>query len=140
MESILKGSLKSTSLPVLMVVSVYGCLLISLCLDARRLRNKMIESFEEACLPGTSDEDKAKLLHFVVVGGGPTARKTARQMAGKHNPIYFIIYWLDFLKERIRLVPQLEPYGKVTLVNYLDHIHNYYDHSISDCMEHQLYL
>lgn len=45
----------------------------------------MIDSFEAACLPGVTDEERAKLLSFVVVGGGPAARKVARQMSGLFN-------------------------------------------------------
>jgi NADH dehydrogenase len=40
--------------------------------DARRIRKKVIENFEQACLPTTTDEERRKLLSFVVCGGGPT--------------------------------------------------------------------
>lgn len=35
-------------------------------------RNRIGECFELAGLPGTSEEDRKRLLSFVVVGGGPT--------------------------------------------------------------------
>lgn len=40
--------------------------------DTVALRKKIQESFELAALPGTSEEERRKVLHFVVVGGGPT--------------------------------------------------------------------
>lgn len=36
------------------------------------LRRRIGESFELAALPGTSEKDRKKALHFCVVGGGPT--------------------------------------------------------------------
>ena len=36
------------------------------------LRRRIGESFELAALPGTTEEDRRKALHFCVVGGGPT--------------------------------------------------------------------
>lgn len=40
--------------------------------DTVELRKKIQEAFELAALPGTSEEDRRRVLHFVVVGGGPT--------------------------------------------------------------------
>jgi NADH:ubiquinone reductase (non-electrogenic) len=40
--------------------------------DTVGLRKKIQEAFELAALPGTSIEERKKVLHFVVVGGGPT--------------------------------------------------------------------
>lgn len=40
--------------------------------DTVALRKKIQEAFELAALPGTSEQERRKVLHFVVVGGGPT--------------------------------------------------------------------
>lgn len=48
--------------------------------DARRLRKRLIELFEEASYPGVSDEEKKRLLRFVFVGGGPTGVETAAEV------------------------------------------------------------
>ena len=40
--------------------------------DTVGLRRRIGESFELAALPGTTEEDRKKALHFCVVGGGPT--------------------------------------------------------------------
>lgn len=38
------------------------------------------KGFENASQPGVSDKDKADLLHFVVVGGGPTVNRISRSI------------------------------------------------------------
>ena len=40
---------------------------------ARQIRNRILECFERAALPGISEEERDRLLSFVVVGGGPTS-------------------------------------------------------------------
>ncbi|CAH0478140.1 unnamed protein product [Peronospora belbahrii] len=39
---------------------------------AQKIRNRILENFELATQPGVTPEEKQRLLHFVVVGGGPT--------------------------------------------------------------------
>eukprot|EP01124_Arcella_intermedia_P012720 TRINITY_DN19073_c0_g1_i3.p1 TRINITY_DN19073_c0_g1~~TRINITY_DN19073_c0_g1_i3.p1 ORF type:complete len:491 (-),score=97.07 TRINITY_DN19073_c0_g1_i3:10-1482(-) len=40
--------------------------------DARKIRGRIIELFERASLPNRTVDEKRKLLHIVIVGGGPT--------------------------------------------------------------------
>lgn len=40
--------------------------------DARRIRSRIIQCFEQGSQPTLTDAERAALLHFVVVGGGPT--------------------------------------------------------------------
>ena len=40
--------------------------------DAREIRNRILSNFELAIQPGISHEEADRLLHFVIVGGGPT--------------------------------------------------------------------
>jgi hypothetical protein len=40
--------------------------------DAREIRGRIIEIFEKASLPCRTIEEKRNLLHFVIVGAGPT--------------------------------------------------------------------
>lgn len=49
--------------------------------DTVGLRKKIQEAFELAALPGTSEAERRKVLHFVVVGGGPTGV----EFAGEHS-------------------------------------------------------
>lgn len=48
--------------------------------DARRIRMKVLQNFERAALPTTSEADRAKLLHFAIVGGGPTGIEFAAEL------------------------------------------------------------
>lgn len=40
--------------------------------DARRIRNQILSNFELSLQPGISGEESERLLHTVIVGGGPT--------------------------------------------------------------------
>lgn len=72
--------------------------------DTVGLRKKIQESFELAALPGTSEAERRKVLHFVVVGGGPTGV----EFAGTLN---------DFVTEDLaKKYPELMPFVQVTLL------------------------
>ena len=40
--------------------------------DARRIRNRILGNFELAVQPGIDEAEAKRLLHIVIVGGGPT--------------------------------------------------------------------
>lgn len=40
--------------------------------DARKIRNRILSNFELALAPGIAEKEKQRLLHMVIVGGGPT--------------------------------------------------------------------
>ena len=40
--------------------------------DARNIRNQILTNFELATKPNVPEQERRRLLHFVVVGGGPT--------------------------------------------------------------------
>lgn len=42
--------------------------------DARKLRRKLLDAMERAALPVWTEQQRRDLLHFVVVGGGPTGK------------------------------------------------------------------
>lgn len=48
--------------------------------DARLIRNKILRNLELACLPTTSDEERRRLLSFVISGGGPTGVEFAAEL------------------------------------------------------------
>ncbi|KAH7037994.1 putative pyridine nucleotide-disulfide oxidoreductase [Microdochium trichocladiopsis] len=48
--------------------------------DARKIRMKVLQNFERAALPTTSAADRKKLLHFAIVGGGPTGIEFAAEL------------------------------------------------------------
>ncbi|KAA8909833.1 pyridine nucleotide-disulfide oxidoreductase-domain-containing protein [Sphaerosporella brunnea] len=48
--------------------------------DARRIRSRILARFEEASLPDCSEQDQRRLLHFAIVGGGPTGIEFAAEL------------------------------------------------------------
>jgi NADH:ubiquinone reductase (non-electrogenic) len=49
-------------------------------LDARRIRSAISDAFESAMIPSQTPEEIKRLLHFVVVGGGPTGVEFAAEV------------------------------------------------------------
>ena len=88
--------------------------------DARRIRNKIQYNFELACLPTTSDEERRRLLSFVICGGGPTGVEFAAEL-------------YDFLNEDFtRHFPKLlRNEISVHLIQSRSHILNTYDEQVS---------
>lgn len=88
--------------------------------DARRIRDVMIDNVETASIPGQPAEERKRLLHIVVVGGGPTGVEFAAEAA-------------DFLREDVaKIYPNVIEDCKVTLVHSRDSVLNTYDKTISD--------
>ncbi len=48
--------------------------------DARRIRLRVLSLFEAAAAPSVSDAERARLLRFAVVGGGPTGIEFAAEL------------------------------------------------------------
>eukprot|EP00877_Chromochloris_zofingiensis_P010276 jgi/Chrzof1/5501/Cz16g05180.t1 len=72
--------------------------------DCVGLRKRIQEAFELAAMPGTREEDIQRVLHFVVVGGGPTGV----EFAGTLN---------DFVRVDLKnKYPTLMKYVRVTLL------------------------
>lgn len=91
--------------------------------DSIKVRNKLIDCIELASLPTTSEEEKKRLLSFVVVGGSPMACEFAANLN-------------DYFRNNLNdTYPELSKYFKLTIVKTKDHIHNYYDQSISNTMK-----
>ncbi|KAJ1615894.1 pyridine nucleotide-disulfide oxidoreductase-domain-containing protein [Pavlovales sp. CCMP2436] len=71
---------------------------------ARQIRNRILELFELADMPGLSAEQRRRLLSFVVVGGGPTSCE-------------FVSELHDFLRSDVaRWYPDMTQDVRVTLV------------------------
>jgi NADH dehydrogenase FAD-containing subunit len=71
--------------------------------DARRIRLRLLSLFEHASRPDVSRTLKKKLLHFAVVGGGPTGVEFAAELH-------------DFVHEDLpRLYPDLVPLVSITV-------------------------
>lgn len=87
--------------------------------DARQIRHQIIQCFERASKPDRPVQDFEWLLHFVVVGGGPTGVEFAAEMD-------------DFLRQDIsKWFPELMPYVKITLLEAQEDILSAFDKSLS---------
>ncbi|KAL8934635.1 MAG: hypothetical protein Q9211_005127, partial [Gyalolechia sp. 1 TL-2023] len=92
--------------------------------DARQIRNKVLENLEYACLPTTSDDERRRLLSFVVSGGGPTGVEFAAEL-------------FDLLNEDLgRSFPKiLRNEISVHVIQSRGHILNTYDEALSKYAE-----
>ncbi len=88
--------------------------------DAREIRNRVLQNLEHACLPTTSDEERRRLLSFVVSGGGPTGVEFAAEL-------------FDLLNEDLgRSFPKiLRNEISVHVIQSRGHILNTYDEAVS---------
>ncbi|KAI0221326.1 hypothetical protein L0F63_002713, partial [Massospora cicadina] len=95
--------------------------------DARKIRRRVLDCFEQAFMPGASEETKRRVLNFAVVGGGPTVRT-------RFNPrVEFSAELHDFVKEDLsRLYPSLMPYVRMTLYDVAPAILTAFDSRLTD--------
>ncbi len=83
--------------------------------DARKIRRRIIDCLELASQPGISAQERKRLLHFVVVGGGPTGVEFAAEMH-------------DFIDQDLRrLYPGLVADVRIVLLEAGEHILNSFD-------------
>ncbi|CAG8901659.1 unnamed protein product [Penicillium egyptiacum] len=92
--------------------------------DARQIKNKVLENMELACLPTTSDEERKRLLSFVVCGGGPTGVEFAAELFDLLNE--------DLLHSFPRIVRNEI---SVHIIQSRTHILNTYDEALSKYAE-----
>ncbi|KAA8519889.1 hypothetical protein F0562_014201 [Nyssa sinensis] len=86
--------------------------------DAQKIRRTVIDCFERASLPDPSDEERKRILQFVVVGGGPTTVEFAAELH-------------DFVSEDlVKLYPEVKDLVKIRLLEAGDHILNMFDERI----------
>lgn len=92
--------------------------------DARKIRNQVIHNLELASLPSVTDEERKRLLSFVVSGGGPTGVEFAAEL-------------FDLLNEDLtRHFPRLlRNEISVHLIQSRSHILNTYDETVSKYAE-----
>ncbi len=84
------------------------------------IREKILLNLERACLPTTPDEERRRLLSFVICGGGPTGVEFAAEV-------------YDLLNEDLtRYFPKiLRNEVSVHLIQSRGHILNTYDEALS---------
>jgi len=87
--------------------------------DARKIRIKVIDCFENASLPSVPIEEKKKYLHFFVCGGGPTGVEFAAELN-------------DFIEEDVKKkYPELAPLTELVLIEAGKKILSTFDEKLS---------
>lgn len=87
--------------------------------DARNIRLNILQAFEKAALPTTPDEERRKLLHFAVVGGGPTGIEFAAELH-------------DLVHEDIsKLYPGLGDYVAITIYDIAPKVLPMFDQNLA---------
>ncbi len=100
-------------------VEQYGLFLKELT-DARAIRQRIIENLERASTPNLQFEERKRLLHFVVVGGGPTGVEFAAELH-------------DFLTEDlVHSYPTILSDVAITLFEAGDALLNTFDAALSE--------
>ena len=93
--------------------------------QARAIRTKILENFELASQPGKSETEKKQLLHFVVVGGGPTG-------------VEFCAELYDFVQEDLcRIFPKATEHLRVSLIESRE-ILGMFDKSLRDLAQSKI--
>jgi NADH:ubiquinone reductase (non-electrogenic) len=88
--------------------------------DARKIRERIIACLERAAVPGTPEEEQRRLLHFAVVGGGPTGVEFAAEL-------------YDLLVENVpRAYPQLQRLVKITVFDALPTLLSTFDQTLRE--------
>ncbi|CAG7850200.1 Probable NADH-ubiquinone oxidoreductase C3A11.07, mitochondrial; Flags: Precursor [Serendipita indica DSM 11827] len=91
--------------------------------DAEQLRSKTMDCIESAVFPGQTDSEVDRLLHMIVVGGGPTGVELAGEM---HD---FVVEdlkkWYPELADRVRItlieaLPNVLPMFSKQLIAYTE--------------------
>lgn len=88
--------------------------------DARKIRNKVIDCFENASIPNLDTSERKDFLRFVVCGGGPTGVEFAAELH-------------DFIVDDVRKkYPALEDEIEVILIEAGGKILNTFDEKLSE--------
>ncbi|KAJ2004609.1 NADH:ubiquinone oxidoreductase [Coemansia thaxteri] len=88
--------------------------------DARKIRRQLMDSIESAAFDNISDAERERLLHMVVVGGGPTGIEYAGELH-------------DFLQDDLsQWYPELAKKIRITLVEALPNVLPAFDKKLID--------
>eukprot|EP01041_Mallomonas_annulata_P002647 gene2647-5197_t len=88
--------------------------------DVIALRKKILQNFETALLPDSTDEEISRLLTFVVIGAGPTGVEFTAELA-------------DFVEEKVnKLYPKLKNKVRILLFDAGKNILNVFDAALRD--------
>ena len=87
---------------------------------ARAIRKRILECFEVASLPTTHPELRKQLLHFAIVGGGPTGMEFAAELSDL------------FSQDLIHLYPTVKDHIKITVYDVAERVLSMFDQQLVD--------
>ncbi|RSL49596.1 hypothetical protein CEP53_009088 [Fusarium sp. AF-6] len=87
--------------------------------DARTVRLKVLQKFEQAALPSASDAQRKRLLHFAVVGGGPTGIEFAAEL---HDLIH---------EDLAKMYPELMEHVAITIYDIAPKVLPMFDRNLA---------
>ncbi|XP_065051948.1 uncharacterized protein LOC135681414 [Rhopilema esculentum] len=91
--------------------------------DVQRIRSNIMDHLETAAYPGQEDSEVSRLLHFVVVGGGPTGVEFAAELR-------------DFVGSELSILyPKIKDKIKLTLIGGYRGVLSTYDQEIGNYVE-----
>ncbi|KAI0035823.1 FAD/NAD(P)-binding domain-containing protein [Vararia minispora EC-137] len=91
--------------------------------DSRRIRATIIDCFEQASQPNVTPEERRRLLHFCIVGGGPTGVEFAAEL-------------YDFVQKDVaRALPNLLPHVRISLYDVAPQILGSFDAKLAKYAE-----
>ncbi|VAH57083.1 unnamed protein product [Triticum turgidum subsp. durum] len=70
------------------------------------------DCFEKASLPNISEEEKRKILHFVIIGGGPTGVEFGAELH------------VFLIEDMVKLYPAIGEFLKIRIIQQGEHILN----------------
>ncbi|KAF1985335.1 hypothetical protein K402DRAFT_394679 [Aulographum hederae CBS 113979] len=88
--------------------------------DARKIRKRLLECFEMAALPTTTDEVRRQILHFAIVGGGPTGIEFSAEL---HDLLH---------TDMTKIYPELIQFAKITLYDVSPKVLNMFDAGLQE--------
>jgi NADH dehydrogenase FAD-containing subunit len=88
--------------------------------DARKIRRRILEIFEMAVLPITTEKVRNDLLHFAIVGGGPTGMEFAAELCD-------LIY-----QDMSKLYPGLTEHVRISLYDVAPKVLPMFDATLAD--------
>ncbi|APA08340.1 hypothetical protein SS1G_13269 [Sclerotinia sclerotiorum 1980 UF-70] len=88
--------------------------------DARRLREGILDCLERASLPTISEQEKKNILHFAIVGGGPTGIELAAEID-------------ELIQEHLGAVyPRLKGYCTISIYDVADRLLGQFGEKLSE--------
>jgi NADH dehydrogenase FAD-containing subunit len=88
--------------------------------DARKIRKRLLECFETAALPTTPDNIRRQILHFAVVGGGPTGIEFSAEL---HDLIH---------EDMARIYPGLTKFTRITVYDVSPKVLSQFDSKLAN--------